>query len=198
MLVTALDGSPKRLDELTAHPTAMPRLEGAEFVEPIRPRDRLVLFGAGHVCRAIAPLAAGVGFEVVICDDGETGALTTPPPASQVIDSFDLRDVERALGPLGVGDYIVIVTRDHAVDQAILERALPNLTLSYLGVIGSLGKIGRFKKRLEAKRIATPERWQRLSAPIGIDIAAETPEEIAVSVVAELIQVRNIGRVRGP
>ena len=64
--------------------------------------------------------------------------------------------------------------------------------MAYLGLIGSQGKIGRFKKRIEAKGLATPERWARLRAPIGIDIGAETPAEIAISVAAELIRVRAV------
>jgi xanthine dehydrogenase accessory factor len=197
LLITPLDGSPKRVDDATAPLPVAPRLVDASFVEPIRPRDRAVLFGAGHVARAIVPLAARVGFEVVVCDDGETGELEAPPHSARVIESFEPSDVEREIGPLGAGDYLVIVTRDHAIDQAILERVLANDELTYLGVIGSLGKVGRFRKRLEAKGLATPERWGRVSAPIGVDIAAETPDEIAVSVVAELIRVRNRDRVRG-
>ena len=80
------------------------------------------------------------------------------------------------------------------MDQAILERALACESLSYLGVIGSLGKIGRFRKRLAAKGAATAEAWTRVHGPIGLDIAAETPDEIAVSVVAELISIRNRAR----
>lgn len=196
-LITPLSGEPKWIEELSEMPGAALQLFDDRFVEPVRPRERVIVFGAGHVARRVVPLAAGVGFEVVICDDGETGELDDPPPADLVVDSFDWRDVERALGPLGAGDYVVILTRDHAVDQEILERALAAESLTYLGVIGSLGKIGRFKKRLAAKSLAGEERWQRISAPIGVDIAAETPEEIAVSIVAELIARRNTERVRG-
>jgi xanthine dehydrogenase accessory factor len=138
---------------------------------------------------------ASVGFLPVACDDDETGALATPPSwAHRVVSSFELTDIEREVGALGVGDYVVIATRDHAIDQRILERLLTNETLSYLGLIGSRGKIGRFRKRLAAKGVATEERWQRLHAPIGLDISAETPAEIAVSVAAELVRIRNRGR----
>ena len=178
-------------------PATVPRISGDSFVEPVRPRDRVIVFGAGHVARCVVPLASSVGFEVVVCDDDETGELQTPPQADRVIASFDLRDVQRELGSVGAGDYIVVVTRDHAVDQDIVERALAIESLAYLGVIGSLGKIGRFKKRLAAKGVVPVERWESISAPIGIDIAAETPHEIAVSIVAELIKRRNTERVRG-
>lgn len=196
LLVTRLDGSPKRVRALSQPAPRQPLCEGDELLEPILPQDRMLLFGAGHVARALGPLAASVGFDVVLCDDDETGALSAvgrPAWAQRMIESFDVRDVQAALGPLGAGDYALIVTRDHAMDQAILEQLLPNEALTYLGLIGSRGKIGRFRKRLEHKGIATPARWARLHAPIGLNIGAETPEEIAVAVVAELIQLRHRG-----
>jgi xanthine dehydrogenase accessory factor len=194
-LVVPLDGSPMEVDE--SRPRARrPHLDGDRFVEPILPTDRVLLFGLGHVTRATGPVLAGLGFEVVVCDDNETGALDAAPPAwaARAVASFDLVDVVRDLGPLGAGDYLIIMTRDHAVDQRILEQALEHESLgqlAYLGLIGSRGKVGRFHKRLVAKGIATPERWERLRAPIGLDITAETPAEIAISVAAELIKVRN-------
>lgn len=194
-LVTPFDGSPKRLEELAEHGVRAPWADEERFIEPIWPRDRVVLFGCGHVANALGPVLASVDFLPVVCDDDETGALEASPPwAHRVVSSFEVSDVERELGGLGVGDYVVIATRDHAIDQRIVERLLCNESLSYLGLIGSRGKIGRFRKRLAAKGIATEERWQRLHAPIGVDISAETPAEIAVSVAAELVRIRNRGR----
>lgn len=194
-LITPLDGGAKSVMRLDRHGVRAPWCDPERFVEPIWPQDRLVIFGCGHVARALGPIAASVGFLPVVCDDDETGALSQPPVwAHQVVSSFEIRDVERELGGLGVGDYVIIATRDHAVDQRVLERLLVADNLSYLGLIGSRGKIGRFRKRLAAKGIATEERWQRLHAPIGLDISAETPAEIAVSVVAELVRLRNRGR----
>ncbi len=194
-LISRFDGSAKRVEELAEHGVRAPWAEDDRFVEPIWPKDRVVVFGCGHVGRALGPVLASVGFLPVVCDDDETGALAEEPAwAHRTVSSFDLVDVERDVGKLGVGDYVVIATRDHAIDRRILERLLPNDALSYLGLIGSRGKIGRFRKRLAAKGIATEERWQRLHAPIGLDISAETPEEIAVSVAAELVRIRNRGR----
>ena len=196
-LITQLDTGAVTVEEAAVHGARRPVLEGHRFTAPIWPRDRVILFGLGHVARALGPLLAGVGFEVHVCDDNETGALDQEPSwAAGAVHSFELADVARALGPLGAADHLVIMTRDHAVDQRILEQALALdalPALGYLGLIGSLGKIGRFRKRLEARGLATPERWSRLRAPIGLDIAAETPEEIAVSVAAELIALRNRG-----
>lgn len=195
LLITPLDGRPKLAEE-TATLEREPVCDDERLIEPIWPSERMVLFGAGHVARAIAPLAAQVGFEVVVCDDDETGALDKlgqPDWVARIVDSFEPREVEAEIGRLGLGDYVLIVTRDHAVDERILEHVLPNDSLTYLGLIGSRGKIGRFRKRLAAKGVATDERWARLHAPIGLDIGAETPAEIAIAVIAQLVHVRRRG-----
>jgi xanthine dehydrogenase accessory factor len=169
-----------------------PAVEDEVLREGIGAPERAVLFGCGPVARALGPLLPPLGFEVVVCDDGDTGALESPPPwAERVVDSFEVGDVERAIGPLGAGDHILIITRDHAVDQRLLE-ALIGRDLGYLGMIGSRGKVGRFRKRLEAKG-ADLSRWERLRAPIGLNLGAETPEEIAVAIAAELVALRRRG-----
>lgn len=195
-LVTDLGGGPKTLRRDADPSQRAAILEGELFVERLRATERALIFGCGHVGRALGPVLASVGFEVVVCDDDETGALNRELPwASATCDTFHLPDVTRSLGELGAGDYLVILTRDHAIDQDIVERALPHgAKLGYLGLIGSRGKIARFKKRLFAKGVADADSWARLRAPIGIDIGAETPEEIAVSVAAELISVRAAAR----
>jgi xanthine dehydrogenase accessory factor len=171
-----------------------PRLEGDRFYDPLLPGERVVLFGGGHVAQALAPLCAGVGFEVVVCD--EEGAFASPerfPDAAALVQSFDRGEVTRELGVLGAQDHVIILTRDHAVDQQILEQWIGDDAVGYLGMIGSRGKVGRFRRRLEAKGIADEARWQRVHAPVGLDIGAETPEEIAVAIVAELIAWRRRG-----
>ncbi len=195
VLATALDGvGGGGKDVLDDDGVRVARIEGNRFLEPVRPADRLLLFGAGHVALAIAPLAARVGFEIVVCDEDERFASAERFPGARILATFDDRDVEKDLAaPLGGADYALIVTRDHAVDQAILERLLPRGEIGYLGLIGSRGKLARFRRRLEAKGIGDEAAWGRLRSPVGIDIGAETPEEIAVAVVAELIQVRNGG-----
>jgi xanthine dehydrogenase accessory factor len=196
LLITPFDGGPKRVEEAAPPVQREPVCEDDRLIEPLWPSERVVLFGAGHVSRAIAPLAAEVGFEVVVCDDDETGALDrfgTPPWVSRIVDTFEPREVEAAIGRLGFGDYVLVVTRDHAVDERILERVLPNAAITYLGLIGSRGKVGRIRKRLTARDAATDERWARVHAPIGLDIGAETPAEIAVAVVAQLIHMRRRG-----
>ncbi len=169
-----------------------PRLDGSVLREAVAPPDRAIVFGGGHVGRALGPVLHGLGFEVVLCDDGDTGALEPAPSwADRIVDSFALADVERALGPLGDGDHVFIVTRDHAMDLRLLE-ALLDRTPTYLGMIGSRGKVGRFRKRLLAKGHDL-RGWDRLHAPLGLDIGAETPEEIAVAIAAELVALRRRG-----
>jgi xanthine dehydrogenase accessory factor len=194
VLVTPLDGGPLAVRPATAgDPRAhRPALVGDALVERIGALDRAIVFGLGHVAQCLGPLLARLGFTVIGCDDGETGALAQRPAwAEDVIDSFDLGEVEARLGGFTADDYLLIVTRDHAIDQDLLERLIGRDDLGYLGMIGSRGKIGRFRKRLEAKGLlADPARWTRLHAPIGLDIGAETPEEIAIAIAAELVAHR--------
>jgi xanthine dehydrogenase accessory factor len=135
-----------------------------------------------------------LGFEVTVCDDNETGALATSPAwASRVLETFDAAEVERAVGGFGPDDYVLVLTRDHAIDQKLLEYLLLREAIGYLGMIGSRGKVGRFHKRLVAKGVVEAggdPRWDRLSAPIGLDIGAETPDEIAIAIAAELVACR--------
>jgi xanthine dehydrogenase accessory factor len=169
--------------------TRRPRLEGDCFVEPVLPRDRLLLFGSGHVACALAALAAGTGFEVVVCDDDELLSQERFPTAQRV-DSLDVADVLAAVGPFGRGDHAIIATRDHALDQSVLDQLLPRRGLASLGMLGSQRKRERFRARAEARGIGEAD-WARLRCPVGIDIRAETPEEIAVSIVAELVRIRS-------
>ena len=171
-------------------------LVGERLIERLGGGERVVVFGFGHVARALGPLLEKLGFEVVACDDNETGAVAASPGwTRRVIESFDAHEVERELGGFD-DDYVLIVTRDHAIDQALLERLLDRPGIAYLGMIGSRGKVGRFRKRLEAKGLLDEARWARLRAPIGFDIGAETPDEIAVAIAAELIAFRRLGETR--
>ncbi|MEZ4367951.1 MAG: XdhC family protein [Kofleriaceae bacterium] len=194
---TPLAGGPLSTRRLVdAAPAQAPRVIDDALVEVVAPPDRAVIFGGGHVGRAIGPIAASCGWQVVVCDDGDTGALDelgAPAWASAVVDSFEVGAIERVIGPLGAGDYVLIVTRDHAVDQRVLEQLVGRTGLTYLGMIGSRGKVGRFRKRLAAKGLLAEDAPTALRAPVGLDVGAETPAEIAVAIVAELIAVRRRG-----
>jgi xanthine dehydrogenase accessory factor len=191
VLMTPIDGGPLQLRDGTA--AREPQVIDGVLVERIG-GERVVVFGLGHVARTLGPHLHQLGFHVVACDDNETGQADTAPAwADEVIESFDARVVESKLGGFGADDHVLIITRDHAIDQQLLEQLIGHSELGYLGMIGSRGKIGRFRKRLEAKGLYDETTWARLRAPIGLDIGAETPEEIAVAIAAELIAHRRRG-----
>lgn len=196
VLVTPTDGAPMRVRPPRVGDPAPPRAAIVDdaLVERFGSGERAIVFGLGHVAKSLGPLLARLGFEVIVCDDGETGAVgDTPLWAARVIESFDAREVETLLGGFAREDYLLIVTRDHAIDQQLLEQLIVRDDLGYIGMIGSRGKVGRFRKRIEAKGLYDEARWSRLRAPIGLDVGAETPDEIAVAIAAELVAVRRLG-----
>ena len=198
VLQTAVDGSVITFD--VAAPAAASR--DGFLVEHLGASPRAIVFGLDHVTRVLGPLAQSVGFDVVVCDDGETQVhdepLATPAWATLLIESFNPREVARAIGGFSSRDYVLIVTRDHAVDQRILETLIAEPDVAMIGMIGSRGKVARFRKRLMAKGLITsPDdpTWLRVVAPIGLDIGAETPAEIAVAVVAQLVAHVRTGKL---
>src|SRR5689334_13267181 len=175
ILVTPLDGAPLTVrpprpgDPRPHHPVVR---DGA-LLERLGAAERAIVIGLGHVARHVGPLLAGLGFSVIACDDGETGATEAPVPwAAATIESFDAAEIERRVGGFTVDDFVLIVTRDHAIDLRLLGELLVNDDIRYLGMIGSRGKVGRFRKRLEARGLLDGElgaaRWARLRAPIGL------------------------------
>jgi xanthine dehydrogenase accessory factor len=157
------------------------------FVEPVEPEAVLLLFGAGHISTFAAPLARTVGFRVWVIDDREEFASPARFPTADrllvcpVAEAFERTAVTPAT-------YIAIVTRGHLHDRDALRAALATRP-AYLGMIGSRRKRDLIYESLIAEGIAA-EDLRRVRCPIGLSIGAETPEEIAVSIVAELIQVR--------
>jgi xanthine dehydrogenase accessory factor len=164
------------------------------FVEYLAPEARLVLIGAGHVAQAVAPVAAGVGFRVVVVDDRED-LLEHPAFAGAERHARDVDELELAVPDLGERDYVVILTRDHARD----ERALAHLVRRphrYLGMIGSVRKVHAIVARVlrrEQELGRPPPDLSRVRAPVGIALGGRTPAEIAISIVAELLADRHGG-----
>ncbi|MCJ7631137.1 XdhC family protein, partial [Candidatus Bathyarchaeota archaeon] len=157
------------------------------LLEPVFCEPTVYIFGGGHVSEQVAPLAKKVHFKVVVIDDREIFANRERfPEADEVIVS----EFEKCFDRLNIDDssYIVIVTRGHLYDGMVLEQALKSKA-RYIGMIGSRKKIGTLYQSLIKNGIAK-ETLSRVHAPIGVDINSETPEEIAVSIVAELIKVR--------
>ncbi len=157
------------------------------FVEPILPTPRLWLLGAGHVAKPTAALALTVGFEVLVVDEREELNTRERFPGCQLL----LDDPSDAINKaqLRDRDWVVIVTHDHQLDERGLEAASRN-DARYVGLMGSRRKVLRLVERVSNKRdLAIP--LERLYAPVGLDIGAVTPAEIAVSIVAELIALRH-------
>jgi xanthine dehydrogenase accessory factor len=157
------------------------------FIEPILPSPQLFVLGAGHVGYHVARLGALVGFRVHIIDDREkfANADRFPDAAEVVVD--DIADW-LTTHPLPPSAYAVVVTRGHRNDLDAL-RPLVAQELPYLGLIGSRAKIARLYERLIEEGVP-PSALERVHAPIGLDLGAVTPEEIAVAIVAELIAVK--------
>ena len=157
------------------------------FVEPILPQPCLHIFGAGHISLAISKIAKIVGFRVVVIDDRAEFANANRFTEA---DEIFAGDFSEAFSKLNVGrsSYIVIVTRGHQFDAQILELAV-KAGANYVGMIGSRKKNEAVFSTLLSKGIAR-ELLEGVHAPIGLDISAETPEEIAVSIMAEIIKVR--------
>jgi len=157
------------------------------LLEPIFSEPTVYIFGAGHISQQLAPLAKRVHFKVVVIDDREIFANRERfPEADEVIVS----EFERAFDQLNIdtSSYIIIVTRGHLYDGSVLTQAVKT-NARYIGMIGSKNKIRILYQNLMEKGIFK-ETLDRVHAPIGLDINSETPEEIAVSIVAELIKVR--------
>jgi xanthine dehydrogenase accessory factor len=157
------------------------------FVEPVASEPILYVFGGGHVSLQIVPLAAKVGFKVVVVDDRAEFADPGNFPEAWKVHQFPFEDVLNRF-PVDESSYFVIVTRGHIHDKTVLTQAL-RTPAKYVGMIGSRRKRNMIYDSL-LKEGFTKADIDRVHAPIGLDIGAETPEEIAVSIVAELIQVR--------
>ena len=157
------------------------------YIEPLELREHLVIHGAGHVGTATARLAAVAGFEVTVVDERDEWADASRFPAEVTVQARDPRRILSEL-PYGPRAMHLIVTHDHGLDQDLVQALLPR-PLAWLGMIGSRAKVAKFFVRLRAAGM-DPLLFRRLSAPVGLDIGAETPEEIAISILAELVRVR--------
>ncbi len=158
------------------------------FIEPLTSPERLYIFGGGHVGYQLARMAAMVGFEYVVIDERAEFANGErfPEAAECVVDSPEKVAAEIELGDR---DYVVIVTPGHAHDYDILKNVIKK-PARYLGLIGSKVKRREIYDRLRQNDGIGEDELKRVHCPIGLDIKAETPEEIAVSILAELIKVK--------
>ncbi|MCP4810488.1 MAG: xanthine dehydrogenase accessory protein XdhC [Proteobacteria bacterium] len=179
------DGVPKRLAAHLTRDLGM-CCGGAmdAYIEPLAAQQRLHVFGAGHVGKALVEVVSALGFRVHVYDERDDWLDAERFPGV----TRHLGDPRRALPSLGPVDHAVVLTHSHSLDQDLVEALLPQ-PFAYLGMIGSRAKVAKFLVRFRAAGL-DEALFQRLSAPIGLDIGAETPEEIAVSIAAELVRVR--------
>ena len=157
------------------------------FIEPILPPALLYIFGAGHVSMNLCQVAGSAGFDPIIIDDRTSYATKDRFPAAREVRALDFDEATKRLDP-NETSYIVIVTRGHRDDMRLLRWAVQTRA-RYVGMIGSKRKVIGIFKTLQEEGVPA-ELFNRVHAPIGLDIGAITPEEIAVAITAELIAFR--------
>lgn len=157
------------------------------FIEPIHASPALFIFGGGHISLSLARIGKMADFRIVVMDDRSEFANAARFPEADETIAGDWSSILQKLA-IDRSSYIVIVTREHQFDTQVLEWAATT-SAAYVGMIGSKRKIHTIFSYLKTKGI-TQEQLDRVHSPIGLPIGAQTPEEIAVSIMAEIIQVR--------
>lgn len=158
------------------------------YIEPIMKKNRLYIFGAGHTGNALAKYAIDVDFEVVIIDDRKD---YMEQVNIEGVNKMNL-PFEQTLGllPFNEETFITIMTYDHDTDRNILANCIKK-PHAYLGMIGSVRKVEITKKMFREAGIATDEELNAVDMPMGIEIKSEGPEEIAISILAKLIETKH-------
>jgi xanthine dehydrogenase accessory factor len=159
------------------------------FLDVVKPDPRLIIVGSGHIAKPLAEFANKVRFEVIVVDDAETATRERFPtvaelhtgPFEEELDAVEVRP----------SDFVAIAHGETIHELAALRKMLPRKP-AYLGLLGSRNKAAEHRRQLLAEGFSRDE-VDTISAPIGLDIGAETPEEIAVSIIAELIIMRRRG-----
>lgn len=175
--------------------TAVLALDGIEhtlYVEPHQPAGELVIVGAGHIAQPLSRLGASLGFRVVVMDDRpEFATRERFPDAHRIVPADFSRPFEAV--PITTRTHLVLVTRGHRYDyQALRDVLRLEVRPAYIGMVGSRRRVRAAFEQLTRDGVP-PGRLEEVRAPIGLDIGAETPEEIAVSIAAELVLARRGG-----
>lgn len=157
------------------------------FVEPVEPQPRVIIFGAGHISKSLCQVAGLIGFQTTIVDNRESFANRERFAQADEIHAAEYEDVFPKLD-VNSCTYLIIVTRGHRDDMRVLRWAITT-DARYIGMIGSRRKALAVFKELEREGVSR-ESFERVASPMGLDIAALSPEEIAVSVAAEIIAIR--------
>jgi xanthine dehydrogenase accessory factor len=189
------DGMPA-LIEISDNGGANPvtRVDGERprlFLDPISGAQRLVIAGAGHIAQPLAALGSALGFHVTVIDDRASFANRERfPSADQIV----VRAFAAAIEALALDRhcYLVSVTRGHSFDEEVIRTALQHSRGAFIGMIGSRRRVKATLERI-AEGGVSQELLDQVHAPLGMDIAAETPEEIAVSIIAEIVRERRSG-----
>jgi len=157
------------------------------FVEPVIPQPYAYIFGGGHISKSLSKIASMAGFATIVVDDREAFANPERFPEAEATYAEEYEQVFPRL-QVSSSTYIIIVTRGHRDDMRVLRWAV-NTPARYISMIGSKRKTIGVVRELEKEGIPR-EAFEKVFAPMGLEIGAETPEEIAVSVVAEMIAMR--------
>lgn len=157
------------------------------FVEPVLPIPHAFIFGAGHISRSLSKVAALAGFSTVVVDNRESFANRDRFPEAEAIHAAEYEEVFPRLA-INETSYLIIVTRGHRDDMRVLKLAI-GTPARYIAMIGSKRKVLNVIRELEKEGVPRTA-FERIHAPMGLDIGAISPEEIAISVAAEMIAVR--------
>jgi xanthine dehydrogenase accessory factor len=160
------------------------------FVEPILPTPKMIVFGAGHIATQVSKIATVAGFKTTIVDNRPVYANHERFPEAEAIYSDSFEAAFEALAP-NENTYVVIVTRGHQEDESVLRWAV-RTDARYIGMIGSKRKVRTIFQTLEKEGVP-PDKLATVCAPVGLDIGAVLPEEIAVAIVAEAVHYRRVG-----
>ncbi len=160
------------------------------FVEPILPTPKMIVFGAGHIAMQVSKIATIAGFTTTVVDNRPGYSNKERFPEAEAVYSESFEDAFRSLVP-NENTYVVIVTRGHQEDENVLRWAVQT-DARYIGMIGSKRKVRTIFQTLEKEGVPR-EKLEHVCAPVGLDIGAVLPEEIAVAIVAEAIHYRRAG-----
>ncbi|HUP03056.1 MAG TPA: XdhC/CoxI family protein [Bryobacteraceae bacterium] len=157
------------------------------FIEPVLPIPRAYIFGAGHISKSLSKVATLAGFAAVVVDNRETFANRERFPEAEEVHAAEYEEIFPKLA-INESSYLIVVTRGHRDDMRVLKLAVAT-PARYVAMIGSKRKVIGVIRELEKEGVPR-EAFARLHAPMGLDIGAVSPEEIAISVAAEMIAVR--------
>jgi xanthine dehydrogenase accessory factor len=165
------------------------------FLEPIFPLPQLVIAGAGHVGQAVTHLGSLLNFELTVIDDRREFANKERLPDADRIINDEIGNAIKDF-PISSDTYLVIVTRGHKQDASVLRECISS-EASYIGMLGSTRKMKLMRQKFLEEGWATPRQFDRVHAPIGVDIQSETVEEIAISIAAQLVLIRSQTQKKG-